>query len=349
MKSNVVIKRDKSQLGAIAGRLGVAKSSVSRALSGKGGVSGKLRRKVLSLAKNLSYSPNPYASVLRTGKRQGLAVISGFMTHVVMLRNRALLDLGQEYFGTVRFFVISAGEGIEGAVLQAISFNPQAIVVNSVPGLLGGEIVPRLLSYGIPIVSIDCENGFGKNIRIDRSAGTGQAARLLILSGCENPVYLSASDIENPDARLDGIIEAYSSLGKKLSASQIFPIGGMHADPIRAGYDAARKIISTTLCDGIFAYSDEMALGVARALADAKIKVPDEIRLVGFDNLPFAEFVCPSLTTVAQPIREPVDVALKACIEDSGNAKCERSFETRLLVRESAPALSKVLMGKIFK
>jgi LacI family transcriptional regulator len=343
----------RSEIKIIAGKLGIATSSVSRALSGKPGVSDGLRKKVRALAGNTSYAPNLHAAALRTGRREGIVLVTTpNPTHVSMLRNRAIVELGQRIFGSVRILLYHPGEPLDKTVNQAISYNPRAIVISSLSGEIDSSLHAKLRSLETPLVAVDSNIPNAHSILIDRRTGAFQAARLLLLSGCRNPVFLSSFQISNPDQRIEGIMCAYKSLGRKLTEGDIYLFkGGQAISSFDTGYECAEDILRTRACDGMFCYNDEIAAGALRALNDANVKVPEEVRVIGFDNLPFSGFSTPSLTTVAQPVDEPAVAALRLCDAKSGLTGKMRLevFETKLVVRESAPLPSNKLRGKVFQ
>lgn len=343
----------KSEIKTIAEKLGIATSSVSRALSGKPGVSEGLRKKVKELAGNVSYAPNPHAAALRTGRKEGIVLVTTpNPTHISMLRNRAIFEMGQHVSGSVRFLLYHPGEPLDRTVIQAASFNPRAIVISSISGHIDSSLIAKLRSLEISIVTVDSNIPNTHSILIDRKPGAYQAARLLLLSGCRNPVFFTSSQISYPDPRNEGIARAYRSLGRKMSGSDVYVFkNNPSVSPFDTGYEIAQDILRTRACDGMFCYNDEIAAGSLRALNDANVKVPEEVKVIGFDNLPFSGFSTPRLTTVAQPVDEPAEAAVRLCELKSGPAKKPllEIFETRLVVRESAPLPSNKLSDKVFQ
>lgn len=343
----------KSEIKKIAMKLGIATSSVSRALSDKSGVSEGLRKKVKALAGNVSYAPNPHAAALRTGRKDGIVLVTTpNPTHITMLRNRAIFEMGQQIFGSVRILLCHPAEPLDKTVMQAASYNPRAIVLSSLSGNIGSSPIAKLCSPEITIVSVDSNITDTHTIRIDRRNGAYQAARLLLLSGCRNPVFFSPFQFSATDPRMEGIACAYRSLERKMSAEDIYVFNNTPgSSPFETGYENAKAILRVRPCDGMFCYNDEIAAGTLRALNDAKLKVPEEVKVIGFDNLPFSGFSTPSLTTVAQPVDEPAEAALRFCEGKPGIAKKTRLevFETKLVVRESAPLPSNNLSDKVFK
>ena len=112
-----------------------------------------------------------------------------------------------------------------------------------------------------------------------------------------------------------------------------------------------QEILQRRPVDGIFFYSDIMAIGAMRVLHREGISVPSDVKVIGFDNIAVAEHLPVSLTTVGQPVLEPVDAAIsqiKTRLEDPDLARQFCRFETGLIIRESAPVGSELSREEIF-
>jgi DNA-binding LacI/PurR family transcriptional regulator len=341
-----------SGIRTIAKQLNVAPSSVSRALAGKPGVSEKLRKKILSLAGALAYAPSPMASSLRSGKGQGLVIITATQpTQISSVRTRMLFEKAQHSFGGVRLHVKSQDESIDEAVRRALAWGPAAIITSSLEGALRNETSARLREREVPLVSMDGEIPGHDAIVIERSTGVSQAARLILLSGREQPLFLSQATLQDPDDRLIGARHGFESLGRRFEeryVRQALKIREKSAPAI--GFESARQILESSSSDAIFCYSDEMAVGVLRYLLAVGVRVPEDIMVVGFDDLPVAEYLTPSLTTVAQPVEEAATAAIAAVADRAGAFDVPPRrlvLQTRLIIRESAPA-SPSIKKKVF-
>lgn len=338
-------------LEKIAEMMKVSVSTVSRALSGMPGVSEAKKDKIVELANKLGYEPNVQASLLRTGKGRGLAIITRINpSEIAAFRNSVLFDLGQKAFGSIRVIVLSDGSELNKAIQQIVSEKYLAVMLSTHAGEISSENAELLKARRIPLTSIDADyEGFDSAL-IDRKNGTYQAARMLILSGCKNPVFYSNADKNNPDERLRGIIKAFKSLKKSVGDINIIPFAG--ASSFDAGYRVTDEVLKTRHVDGIFCYNDNLAVGALRALYKAGIRVPEEVKLIGFDNIPVSEHLPVSLTTVAQPVEELAQAALDMTLDKLENFDREARkiyLPAKLLVRESAPINNYALRKKIFE
>ncbi len=327
----------------IAESLGVAPSSVSRALADKPGVSAALRRKILAAADSLAYAPSPFASSLRTGKGQWLVLITSVTpTTIAATRNRALIEMAQARFGGVRLHVAAPGETQEESVRRALAWNPHAIV-SCLSGNISSDTAARLDEKRVPLVAMDTEIAGRDAVVIDRASGVYQAARLMLLLKRAHPVFLTTTTLATPDARLAGARDGFASLKHRLEERHLHHLRSYAEGPLASGFEAAKEILRTRPADAIFCYSDETAIGVLRALLAAGVRVPDETLVIGFDDLPVAEYLTPSLTTVAQPVELVAEAVLDLCAKRIAQPDAPPTrlvFQTHLVVRESAPSKS---------
>lgn len=345
--------RRPSGVRELARALGIHPSSVSRALAGKSGVSAELRRQVTTAAQGMDYAPNPHASSLRRNCGEGLALITAYQQpHIASLRNNALMSLGRTEYGGVRVLTRSPDESLDALVRLAVSQFPRAIVVAGYSGEVSRETRQQLSPRRIPLICMDgLISGFDAVV-IRRWIGTYQATRLLLLSGCRYPVFFSAAPPTAPDERLKGIFEAYRSLNQRPDHSAIIPFASKIDFSYTCGYTMTRDLLRTRPVDGIFCFNDEIAVGVLKALSDAGLSVPGDVKIVGFDNLPIAEYTSPSLTTVAQPVTEVARATLEMLarrLVDPELPPQLESFEARLVIRQSAAPVSRRALEKIFK
>lgn len=355
MGSRSTSLRDPAGVRDLARRLGVNPSSVSRALSGKAGVSAGLRAQVLALARGMHYAPNPHASSLRRGRGQGAVLITGYsQSRIAMMRNQALVALGRPVFGGIGVMVRMPDESLDEVMRKAAAGHPGAIVLaDTAPDAVPSPaLVEHLAARQVAVVAMDQAIGALDQVRIRRGIGTYQAARLFALAGCRKPLFFSAATVAAPDGRLAGIQAAFAALGLTLDPADVIPIPAQGGYDHACGYAMTRDLLASRAFDGLFCYNDEMAVGALRALADAGVRVPEEVKVVGFDDLPLADYATPRLTTVAQPVEEVARATLalveRRLAEPDAPPRVE-TFETRLVVRESAAPASRAGMAEIIE
>ena len=337
-------------LNNIAVRLGVAVSTVSRALAGKPGVSAARRQEIVALAHSLGIEPNAQAQALRSRTGKGLAIICRWgQADIVGLRNLALFRLAKEDFGHANATALGEGDDLACALRKALADNPRAIVLSHVEGVIPPELYEKLRRKNIPLVSIEDEHSGHDFVGVDRAVGMCQATRMLLLSGRCHLAYFSEACLDRPDARLRGILKAHQELGVELDPKDIIQLQGDYS--YDSGAKLASELLRTRPVDGMFCYNDSMALGTLRTLSREGIKVPDEVMVLGFDDLPFAASLPVSLSTVSQPTSEVARAALDlalARLADPTAVPRRVIIPTRLVARESAPIRQNALREKIF-
>ena len=336
-------ERQDETLEAIAGVFGVAASTVSRALAGKPGVSEAKREAIREYAEQLGFTPDRKASSLRTGLSTELTIITQpNPTEITAYRNHALFSFGNQKFGEVRITVQNGGESLESLIRENIKRKSRGIIISGIQEKVSADTVQLARSRSVPIVTLNADIQGFDSVVIDRNAGAYQAARLLILSGCRKPLFFTRNLPEIPDSRLDGIRRGLRSL--KVEPSNALLLTIPDSEP-QVGYDTARGLFSDNVPeestpDGIFCYNDLVAIGVLKAAFDAGLRVPEDVRIIGFDNLKVTPFLGTPLTTVSQPVRECAGEALDMIERRSADPELPRqvkAFATELVIRKSAP------------
>jgi DNA-binding LacI/PurR family transcriptional regulator len=337
-------------LKSIAEMAKVSPSAVSRALAGKPGVSEAKRREIRRLAAETGFELNLQARLLRTNINSGLAIINSQRgSEIAYLREEILLKHGEAAFETARPFVVGGPAEINSALQRICAERFQAVVINGFRGDVSSESSSILREKGIPVCALDADYKEFDCVQINRAAGTYQAARMLLLSGCKNPVFFLSPTEAGSDPRLKGVEAAFRSLGRSPSEIVRVPLRG---SGFEAGTAMTTDLINSMRVDGIFTYSDAVGIGVLRALHKAGLRAPEDVKVIGFDNIPVSAWLPVSLTTAAQPIDEAAQKAmglLKERIQTPGAPPRRISLPVRLLVRESAPITDNKLRDEIFK
>ena len=265
------------------------------------------------------------------------------------MRHHALMAAARREFDPVRAVVIAEDEPLDHVVREAASRCPQAIVISSVGGTVEDATLALLKREAIALVAMDCAIPGADTVRVDRVSGMYQAARLLLLSGCKDAVFFSRGGLSQPDARIQGIRLAYQSLDYDPDTVSLVPVC---SDGFAAGYQAAADCLRRRPADGIFAYDDELAVGALRAVQDAGLRSPHDVRVIGFDNLPMTAYLACPLTTVAQPVEPVSETVVDVCrqrLQDPAAPARSTSLRTELVVRASAPLPTNVARTRVFE
>ena len=198
-----------------------------------------------------------------------------------------------------------------------------------------GELAAR----GLPFVVIDPTAEPGPEVSsvgaTNWSGGLAATKHLVELGHRRIGVITGPPELLCSRARLDGYRSALETAG--LAFDDDLVLSGDFR--MKAGYDQAQVLFGRRRRPtAIFAGNDLSALGVLRAARDAGLRVPDDLSVVGFDDIPFAEWSTPSLTTVRQPLTEMAAVAVRILLDSSGSDESlgrRVELATDLVVRES--------------
>ncbi|MCD8138869.1 MAG: LacI family transcriptional regulator [Planctomycetaceae bacterium] len=289
-------------LKELAKMANVSTATISRVLNDNGRFSEETRHRVLTLIKETGYAPNVAAKALRTKNAYAVGLVIPEVVNQFFAR---IIDsLGRVFFDSnYSLFVCCTDEDQD---------KNNAMVANllgkGVDGLVYISRYPlRTGDVGVPVVCLDRVPPGGEHLSSivsDNRHGGRLAAETLLAGGSRNPVILcdpidlgGLSTIEN---RLAGFEEGLRAAGVAWSRRT-----GMIKTPMTVG--AARERIANAVragkrFDGIFSTLDAGALGALLGLEDIGVRVPDEVNVIGFDDVPLAEFSRPALTTIRQDV-----------------------------------------------
>ncbi len=273
----------------MAKRAKVSIASVSYALNGTGTISDATRRRVIQAAEELNYHPNAFARILKTRKTHTIGV---FITR-----------FGGSFYEEIL-------EGIHDAVLRAgyelivcpeSRSNRRILTSRTVDGAIvfdskvRSDTLIRLASRGFPIVVLDryLAADYLFPLLIDNAQGAREAYHHLYDQGARRISFVAgAMDSFDNAERMKTFLDEAIGHGVTVPC--------YYGDFTEAsGYEVARQIIGTgVLPDAVFCANDQMAIGFIRAMAEQGLAAPDDIAIVGFDDIQIAQYMRPALSTV---------------------------------------------------
>jgi LacI family transcriptional regulator len=291
----------------------------------------------MRVAKRLRYVPNGAARSLTTNQSHTLGVL--------------LPDLYGEFFSEVIRGIDQAARSRKYHLLVSSSHNDVAeleAALRAMAGRVDGLVVmsPDIdaasleanLPAGLPVVLMNCLPGNEtlSTITVDNYGGAYAMVRHLIEHGHEHVAILRGAE-GNCDAeeRLRGYRDALTDAG--LPTNPALEFAGDFTE--RSGYEAVRDVLATDPRPTVlFASNDSMAIGALRALREAGVRVPDEMAVAGFDDIPVAQYVSPALSSVHVAIhdmgRQAIE-ALLANLDNGAETPSSVTLPTRLVLRES--------------
>lgn len=302
----------------VADRVGVSAKTVSNVVNGTGWVTAELRERVQAALVEVGYRPNSAARQLRSGRTGMLAV--------------ALPDLSQPYFAELAAELVREAQARSITVLVNQT-DGRADIERRISEGIGSPEVDGLIMSPLALGARDLEGRrdttplvlLGEHIgesvlphvTVDNSAAARAATEHLLSLGCRRIVAIGAQS-EGPNEtsvlRLSGYREALTAAGLEVDESLILPVDGYHrAD----GAHAARTLLEAgTDFDAVFAFNDLLALGALHVLVTSGIRVPDDVAVIGFDDIEEARYSTPALSSVSPDTTALVRTALDLLAPD---------------------------------
>jgi LacI family transcriptional regulator len=322
----------------IARSLDVSVVTVSKVLRNKGKISVATRQKVLQRAKKLNYQANWIARSLVTRRTFTIGLLLPDFTHPFFA------EIAKAVAETVRphgyHVIISYFE--ENPELE--KSEAESLLARQVDGLIlasaqsGAGAFENLRKRNTPFILIDrpIAGVQASFVGVDNHAIGQLATTHLIERGCRRIAHLRGPDIGIAKGRMEGYRRALAKHRITLLADYIVDAG--YQD--ESGHEAMRKLLrASPRPDGVFCYNDPVAIGAMRAIAEAGLRVPDDIAVAGAGNVHYSDFLAVPLTTVDQGTFEIGKRAANLLLERISSKRKLRPkkilIEPKLVVRQS--------------
>lgn len=325
----------------VAERAGVSIGTVSNVLNRPAKVSPATRELVLAAIAELGFVRNSSAAQLRAGTSRSLGLI--------------VLDMANPFFQDVAKGVEGVAAELGYAVLLCNSDEQadrqdwylQVLEEQRVRGVLITPVTVRsgrldaLRRRGTPTVLVDRNSPEVDccSVAVDDVAGGELAGEHLMSLGRRRIAYFAGSlDLRQCADRLAGLRRAVAAAGE--DPDRRIEVVETPALKARFGYEAARELFDKgTDVDAVFCANDLVALGVLRAAISAGRRVPEDIALIGYDDIEFAADAAVPLSSIRQPTiplgRSAAQLLLEECDDPSGHAHQQIMFKPELITRDS--------------
>ncbi|MEV6790551.1 LacI family DNA-binding transcriptional regulator [Streptomyces sp. NPDC051320] len=317
----------------VAREAGVSKTTVSRVINTKGEVDGSTAARVREVIAQLGYVPSSGAVGLARGNSRtvGMLVPSLAWPWMAEVLQGVVDTVEAAGYGLLLFTVSRGAESVEHFIGQVSARAFDGLLVVEPENTL--HRITELHRKGLPVVLIDDRGHhpeFPSVVTTNREGGAS-AARHLLAAGRTKPLVITGP-------LHFGCTRERSAGFCALQPGAIVATGDF-TEP--AGYRAVDELIASgTAFDSVFAHNDISAAGALRALRAAGRSVPDDVAVVGFDDIPMAEHTVPPLTTVRQPTRRMGETAARMLLGHLGGVPTPAEpvvLPTELVVRSSAP------------
>jgi LacI family transcriptional regulator len=295
----------------VAARAGVSKTTVSRVLNGRGELDQETAARVRRVIEHLGYVPSARAVGLARGRTCIVGMLVPSLTWPWMGEVlQGVVDVVESAgYGLLLFTCNRGEESIRRFASQVSAQSFDGLLVIEPEGTL--DYIADLHRGGLPVVLIDDrghQRPFPSVATTNRSGGEAAARHLLEL-GRRRPLVITGIEAFGcTQQRLAGFAETYAAAGLPLEPQLV--VEGDFT------FDLGRTVVKGRIeagieFDAVFAHNDLSAGGAMKAIREAGRTVPDDVAVVGFDDIPYAAHTEPPLTTVHQPMREMGEAAAR--------------------------------------
>jgi len=331
-------------LEKIARLSGVSRSTVSRVINQQPNVSDDVRQRVQTIIQETGYQPNLAARTLVSKRSWMLGLllprsVSSFFADPYFPRlTQGVAQACNQFDYTLGLFLIGSKED-EEKIFPRVSRKGMLDGILIQSGQIGDKLIDRLVDSNLPVVVIGrpFQSKDVSFIDVDNISGAYNAVSHLMRLGYQRIGTITglAGSAEAAD-RLEGYKKALIERGRDIDQSLIAEGDFTEA----GGYYAMKKLI-TAKPEAVFAASDLMVIGAMRAVREAKLKIPEDVAFVGFDDVAIATYADPQLTTIRQPIARFGFNAVEILIDliENGIKPARRIImDTELIIRDSCGA-----------
>ncbi|WP_125764683.1 LacI family DNA-binding transcriptional regulator [Companilactobacillus hulinensis] len=307
-----------AKLEDIAKLAEVSPTTVSRVINNYGSLSEKTKSKVFAAMKELNYQPNSLARSLKGKSAKIIGVIfpgvsNPFFGQMVETIENQLFTKGY------RIILCNAGNNKEKERAYL-----RMLIANQVDGIIAGSHNLEIEEYqqvGLPIISFD--RYLSENIPIvssDNYQGGKTAAEILLESGSKNVQIISGANRPNSptNKRLEGFRKTIEEHDLEFGLTEI----KFDASPNIKGMKI-KEVLSNNQVDGVFCTDDLTSLLVVQQAKSLGLKIPEDLRLIGYDGTKFIQEFHPELATIEQPIEDIVTLMIDLLLKRIKDPKCQ--------------------------
>ncbi len=346
--------KKKATLSDIAATIGVAPMTVSRVVNGTGYVSEETREKVLTAVKEMSYRRNGLARNLKRQRTETVGLVLGDISNPYSTELANAVRESLSFQGYNLFICISEHSAKEDIIAfeSLADHNVDGIIVATRSNKEGDERLSEIADSNVPVIVVgrDFHHDQVDLISADNLKGGFEATQHLIDLGHRRIAFLGAAFEDRTKLkRLQGHMNALESHGIEIDERLITGRKGSNSESPgysteKNGYEGMKRLLSLpNPPTAVFTRNDFTAVGAMTAIKEAGLVIPQDIAIVGFDDIPLAVHTLPPLTTMRQPMRLQGQLAAQMLLQRIGRDKAkqreERVLDCELIVRQSTVAL----------
>jgi DNA-binding LacI/PurR family transcriptional regulator len=334
---------DKVTLKTIAEHLGLTPGTVSAALNNSAAarsIPAHTKNRIIEAAQALNYRPNFFARTLRLKRTYTIGVIA---EEIGDAYGAMVISGIEEFLRKNNYFFLTVIHRHDPKLLQTYA---QMLLTRGVEGFITTDtsLMEKLPLPTVAVAGHERLEGL-TNIVLDHKRAARLALEHLRDLGHEEIAFIKGQTVSSDSAaRWNAICEVAQQLDIRIRPELTVQLEGTDSTPA-IGYPFAKQLLARKLpFTALFAYNDISAIGSIWAIREAGLRVPEDISVVGFDDIPGAAYANPGLTTVRQPLQKMGQIAAQTVvdlIEGRGEYVPEIAIEPEFVIRQStgpAPA-----------
>ncbi len=309
----------------LAKMLNVAPSTISKALNNKPGVNPELRKKIVEVAEKLGYRRNPMAIYLKTKKSKVIGLVipnvsNYFFGKLVLSIEKCLYERGYQYI----LSNTDENEEKEMEYLQTYStYDVGGIISVTALVTMKRKMVQAYNSFlisGKPVVFVDrIIKGLNASyVVLDNTGAAFEAVEYLVKNGHRRiGVIIGPKGVYTSEKRLEGFLKAVNTFG--IDFREDWMVKGEFS--LKTSYENVLNAFSNLkeIPTALVALNNMMAMGALEAFKELGIKVPEDVSILTFDDMPWHKFFDPPLTSISQPIEEMSILSASILLEEMRN------------------------------
>ena len=325
----------------IAKKLKLSPSTVSRALSDHPDIKKETKERVRKSARELKYTPNTIAQSLKRNRTNTIGVLVPEIEHDFF--SSAISGIEEvAYQAGYAIIVCQSNEKFEREVINTnvlVNQRVAGIIVSISQSTKSGDHFQEIIKRKIPLVFFDraCEDVAASKVIIDDYASSFNAVTYLIDKGYKRIAHFAGpKELGICVKRWKGYVDALTKNGLPVMC-EFVRYGGLHE---KDGYDSMDALLKEgKIPDAIFAVNDPVAIGAFQRIGEAKLRIPEDVAIIGISNNKITSLVNPQLTTINQPSFEMGRKAAEILINIIKDGTAEPKtlvLDTELIIRGSA-------------
>jgi LacI family transcriptional regulator len=335
----------------VAGHLGLAPATVSTVLNGDGGASVGIavdtQRRIREAAQLLGYRPSYLARALRTKRSYSIGVM---VPEISQGYNVTVLRGIEDHLVKAGYFYSVVSHHLQPDLVEEYA---HVLVDRASDGLIVVS-APWALSLRVPVATISCHHAVKGTVRIllDHHHAADLALRHLADLGHRRIAFIQGTaGVPDTDVRWAAIREVAAKMGIAVTARLVVQLPGDKPATPQIGHEVTRRLLETgEPFTALFAFNDVTAIGAIHALGEAGLRVPQDVSVLGFDDIESSTYLGPGLTTIRQPLEEMGRMAAESVLArmsggDWAAVAARTVVKPELVIRETTGAVSERRRG----